>query len=131
MIFHLSFPVSDLDEALDFYETVLGGRRGRREPDWADVALFGVQVTLQHRPADVTAPMPRSRHFGVTLSWQDWEALTAGLKDFVEPPRMNYIGSEREEAKAMIQDPSGNLIEIKAYRNPSAVLGALIAAGPQ
>ncbi len=127
MIFHLSIPVAELDESLAFYEGVLGGVKGRREPQWADIALFGAQLTLQLRPDDVTAPMPRSRHFGATLGWGEWEALVAAIVDFVEPPRIDFRGTEREQAKAMVADPSGNLIELKAYRDPSAVLGKLAA----
>ena len=124
-IFHLSFPVRDLDEALRFYAGVLGAVPGRREETWADIALFGAQLTLQHRPGDVTAPMPRSRHFGATLPWDDWKSLVGRLTDFVELPRVDHEGTEREQAKAMIADPSGNLIELKAYRDPRAVLGEL------
>lgn len=123
-IFHLSFPVNDLDEAITFYST-LGGIVGRRETGWADVALFGAQLTLQHVPEDVLQPMPRSRHFGATLPWQDWEHLVAQLTDFIEGPRIDYSGTKREQAKAMVADPSGNLIELKAYRQPAAVLGLL------
>lgn len=125
-IFHLSFPVRDLDEAIAFY-SALGGVAGRRETAWADVALFGAQLTLQHVPEDVLQPMPRSRHFGATLGWSEWEALVAGLNDFVEPPRIDHRGTEREQAKAMVADPSGNLIEIKAYSDARSVLGELAA----
>lgn len=124
-IFHLSFPVNDLDEAIAFY-SILGGIAGRREDTWADVALFGAQLTLQHAPGDVLQPMPRSRHFGATLPWQEWEDLVARLTGFIEGPRIDYSGTEREQAKAMIADPSGNLIELKAYRQPAAVLGQLV-----
>ena len=124
-IFHLSFPVDDLEQAVGFYVGTLGGVPGRRAQDWADVALFGAQLTLQHRPEDVPAPMPRSRHFGATLPWPEWEGLVHKLTDFVEPPRFDHVGTAREQAKAMVRDPSGNLIEIKAYRDPGAVLGAL------
>ena len=127
-IFHLSFPVRDLDAGVDFYTRVLGGVPGRREANWADVALFGAQLTLQHVPADVLDPMPRSRHFGATLLWTEWEELVARLDDFVEPPRVDHRGSEREQGKAMIRDPSGNLVELKAYRNPRSVLGELAAS---
>lgn len=123
-IFHLSFPVNDLDEALAFYSS-LGGIVGRRETGWADVALFGAQLTLQHVPEDVLQPMPRSRHLGATLSWRGWEHLVSRFTDFVEGPRIDYSGTEREQAKAMVADPSGNLVELKAYRQPAAVLGQL------
>ena len=123
-IFHLSFPVLKLDEAIACYSS-LGGEPGRREAAWADVALFGAQLTLQHVPEDVLQPMPRSRHFGATLSWRDWERLVGGLTGFVERPRVDHQGTDREQGKAMIADPSGNLIEIKAYRQPAAVLGSL------
>ena len=123
-IFHLSFPVHDLDEAIAFY-SILGAIVGRRENGWADVALFGAQVTLQQIPDDVLQPMPRSRHFGATLPWQEWEHLVGQLDGFVERPRIDYPGSDREQAKAMIADPSGNLIELKAYRHPAVVLGTL------
>lgn len=123
-IFHLSFPVRDLDEAIAFY-SALGGVVGRREMGWADVALFGAQLTLQQVPGDVLQPMPRSRHFGATLPWPDWEQLVAQLDGFVEGPRIDYPGTDREQAKAMVADPSGNLIELKAYRQPAAVLGPL------
>lgn len=126
-IFHLSLPVRDLDEAVAFYST-LGGIEGRREDDWTDVALFGAQLTLQHIPKEVLQPMSRSRHFGATLPWGDWEQLVARLRNFVEHPHIDFPGTEREQAKAMIADPSGNLIELKAYRQPAVVLGPLVHA---
>ena len=129
-IFHLSFPVRDLEQGLSWYVATLGGVPGRRAQGWADVALFGAQLTLQHAPDDVLEPMPRSRHFGVTLGWREWETLVGRLRDFAEPPRVDHQGTDREQAKVMVRDPSGNLIELKAYRQPEAVLGGL-AAGPR
>jgi hypothetical protein len=126
-VFHLSYPVRDLDEALAFYVGTLGAVIGRREAEWADIGLFGAQLTLQHVPGDVLSPMPRSRHFGATLPREVWEELVAGLSAFVEPPRRRHEGTDLEERKAMIADPSGNLIELKTYRNPRAVLGDLAA----
>jgi uncharacterized protein len=117
--------VNDLDEAIAFY-SILGGIVSRGETGWADVAIFGAQLTLQHAPEDVLQPLPRSRHSGATLPWQDWEDLVARLTGFIEGPRIEYPSTKREQAKAMVADPSGNLIELKAYRQPAAVLGQLI-----
>lgn len=127
-IFHLSFPVRNLQQSIDFYTDRLGAVPGRREAGWADLALFGAQITLQADSANVADPMPRTRHFGATLPWDRWEALTGALRAlmaFVEAPAISYAGTAKEQGKAMIADPSGNLIEIKAYRQPETVLGAL------
>jgi hypothetical protein len=127
-IFHLSIPVWDLAQSADFYRAVLGATIGRRTEMFVDVLVMGAQITLQHDPASVSSPMPRTRHFGWTLPWAEWELLAAGLESHaivVEPPTMSYPGEQREQAKVMITDPSGNLIELKAYRHPDAVLGRL------
>jgi extradiol dioxygenase family protein len=128
-IFHLSFPVRDLDEAVDFYVTKLDAQIGRRSRANADAFVFGAQLTLQHDPQSVTEPMPRTRHFGATVPWDEWETLAArfaGSDSVVEPALRSYVGEPIEQGKMMIADPSGNLVELKAYRNPAAVLGPLV-----
>ena len=127
-IFHLSFPVRDLDASIAFYVGRLGAVVGRRDTGWADLALFGAQLALQHRPDDVLDPMPRSRHFGATIEWLEWDALVARWGDdieYVEAPTVRHRGTPAEQAKLMIADPSGNHIEIKAYRDAAAVLHGL------
>ncbi|HEX3363658.1 VOC family protein [Phenylobacterium sp.] len=127
-IFHISFPVRDLSEAVSFFRDELGAEIGRHEAGFADVLLFGAQVTLQNDPGNVLKPMPRTRHFGATISWADWETLAhrmGAAKNLVEPPCVSYAGSPTEQGKLMLSDPSGNLIEIKAYRHPEVVLGQL------
>jgi extradiol dioxygenase family protein len=127
-IFHLSFPVRDLLEAISFYRDELGAEIGRSETTFADALLFGAQVTLQNDPDNVLIPMPRSRHFGATVSWAAWETLAmrfANAEKLVEPPSVSYAGQPIEQGKLMIRDPSGNFIELKAYRHPQHVLGPL------
>jgi extradiol dioxygenase family protein len=46
----------------------------------------------------------------------------------IEEAKVSYEGAPTEQGKIMITDPSGNLIEIKAYRHPSQVLGPLADA---
>jgi hypothetical protein len=127
-IFHLSLPVRDLDEAVSFYRDQLGAQIGRQTADFADALVFGAQLTLQNDPVSVSDPMPRTRHFGATLPWAEWELVTERLglsATVVEARTISYAGEPIEQGKMMIQDPSGNLIEIKAYRHPAEVLGPL------
>jgi extradiol dioxygenase family protein len=127
-IFHISFPVRDLSEAVSFYRDELGAEIGRHEVEFADALLFGAQITLQNDPGNVLHPMPRTRHFGATIPWEDWETLAHRFGEavnLVEAPRVSYAGSPTEQGKLMLSDPSGNLIEIKAYRRPENVLGQL------
>ena len=127
-IFHLSFPVRDLPEAISFYRDELGAQIGRNDQSFADALLFGAQVTLQNDPENVLKPMPRTRHFGETIAWSEWERLAERLcevKHLIEAPTVSYSGKPTEQGKLMIQDPSGNLIEIKAYRHPRNILGSL------
>ena len=127
-IFHLSIPVRDLDEAVGFYAQELGAEIGRRTEDFADALVFGAQVTLQNDPGSVTAPMPRTRHFGATIDWDAWQSVAsrfAGSSFVMEAPTISYESEPIEQAKLMVADPSGNLIEIKAYRQPDKVLGPL------
>jgi uncharacterized protein len=83
---------------------------------------------VQNDPTSVSDPMPRTRHFGVTLAWSEWESFSRrfeGRTLLVEAPTISYAGEPVEQAKLMIRDPSGNLIEIKAYRHPEIVLGTV------
>ena len=127
-IFHLSIPVADLEQASHFYQRFLGATVGRTADDWVDILLWGHQITLQHRPDEV---LPRAaqgkRHFGVVLPWTEWQALGAKLEslgtEFLEPPVALHESTPMEQAKLYIQDPSHNVIEIKAYRDFPGVLG--------
>ena len=78
-VFHLSVPVRDLAEAVEFYTARLGARIGRHTDSFVDALVFGAQVTLQNDPAAVDTPMPRTRHFGATLPWDEWESVVARL----------------------------------------------------
>ena len=128
-IFHLSIPVSDLDIAKDFYVKKLSGKVGRSEADWLDILLWGHQITLQLRPDEVLGPEAQGkRHFGVILPWQEWEDLSSHLSsaetEYLQPPEIKFQSTPQEQAKFYLQDPSYNVIEVKAYKNTSIVTGA-------
>lgn len=131
--FHLAFPVHDLDAAWDFYVGVLGCSQGRRSERWLDLDLAGHQLVahLVEEPSTDAGgnavdgdavPVP---HFGVILSWTDWEALAervraAGL-GFVIEPRVRFAGRPGEQGTFFLRDPSGNALEFKAFRDEAQI----------
>lgn len=66
------------------------------------------------------------RHFGAVLEWSDWETLANRLDEmrvqFKVKPNVSGMGTDAEQAKMLLSDPSGNAIEVKDYRNPSVAL---------
>ena len=126
-ILHLSFPVRDVVEARHFYVEVLGCEAARAGDGFQDVWFYGMQITLQDRPDDmVPLSQGSSRHFGVTLGRAQFESLIARLveKDvvWVVPVSTEHEGLGTEQTKAKIADPSGNVIELKTYRDVEAAL---------
>jgi len=118
-IFHLSLSVSDLEASCAFYEEVLGARRGRTTPHWADLWLFGAQLTAYQRPSAVTpSPYREAQHFGATLDWPEWVQRDAALQaDAPAAVVQRVLDAERGSAKLVLRDPDGYLIELKAYRD--------------
>lgn len=126
-IFHLSLPVNDLVETEEFYRRLLGATRGRATAEWVDLILFGHQVTFHQRPEQVVPIESHGvQHFGAILPWPAWEAPCARLEASCYPlelaPRVFAGGTEAEHGKVVLRDPSGHMLELKAYRNLATVL---------
>lgn len=127
--FHLAFPVHDLDAARSFYGEVMGCREGRSAPEWIDFDFYGHQIVthlvskLEETKTGSNAvdghdvPVP---HFGVVLEMGDWhrltERLTAAGTRFEIEPHIRFKGEPGEQATMFFRDPSGNTIEIKAFK---------------
>jgi extradiol dioxygenase family protein len=127
-ILHLSLPVRDLAESRAFYSQVLGCRIGRENRAFVDVWFHGLQLTLHARPEEVVpAAEQGARHFGVTLERAELDTLVARLDargtEWIEPLHSDHRDSPREQTKAKLADPSGNVIEIKSYADPTAAFG--------
>jgi uncharacterized protein len=124
-ILHLSLPVRDLESSRDFYVGVLGCELGRQREQFIDVWFFGMQVTLHERPAQVLGAGEQGvRHFGVTLDPAELHTLVERLAahgvEWLDPVSTDYAGTPREQTKAKLLDPSGNVIELKTYVDPRA-----------
>jgi hypothetical protein len=134
-ILHLSIPVRDLDAARAFYVDALGCEAGQHIGTHAiDVWFFGLQLTLQERPAEVAPDdAPGVRHFGVTLDRAALDALLARLGDhevrWISPVETDTSGRLRGKTSAKLADPSGNVIELKSYDDPRDALGISAPSG--
>ncbi len=127
--FHLAFPVRDLSEARQFYGNLLGCPEGRSSDEWIDFNFYGHQIVAHLSPGEcgetatsaVDSHQVPVRHFGAVLSIPEWEALAAKLKaagtQFVIEPYIRFKGEVGEQATMFFRDPSGNAIEIKAFKN--------------
>ena len=130
--FHVAVPVHDLEAARSFYSGLLGCSEGRSDSRWVDFNLYGHQFVCHLSEASrqgesalnlvdgEQVPVP---HYGVVLSFADWEQLVAKLKagdaDFLIAPDVRFAGQPGEQATFFIADPSGNVLEFKALRNLS------------
>ncbi len=132
-LFHLAFPVKDLEEARKFYGEILGCEEGRSSNEWIDFNLFGHQIVahlapetagVQHRN-EVDADHVPIPHFGIVLQMDDWknlaEKLKAGGVEFVIEPKIRFQGETGEQATMFLLDPSGNALEFKGFADFSQV----------
>jgi extradiol dioxygenase family protein len=140
--FHLAFPVDDLERAREFYGGLLGCREGRSSPTWVDFDFFGHQITAHlvppsrsrgdtsasagdERVSPVDGDGVPVRHFGVILAWDAWQALAESLAArgvrFRIGPRVRFRGQAGEQATMFFEDPSGNALELKAFRDERSV----------
>jgi len=132
-LFHLAFPVHDLEAARDFYGGVLKCPEGRSAETWIDFDLYGHQI-VAHLQAEKTGvevsnavdghdvPVP---HFGVILSMAEWQELAARVRragiGFVIEPYIRFEGQPGEQATMFFLDPSGNALEFKAFADMAQV----------
>jgi extradiol dioxygenase family protein len=107
-ILHLSMPVSELERSRHFYVDVLGCEPGRVQDGSLDVFFYGCQVTLHERPDEVLAPEQRGvRHFGVTLTAEDWSELIERLRARGHPVRASARHRARRDRSRAAQGHGG------------------------
>ena len=129
--FHLAVTVNDLGAAQKFYGEVLGCPAGRSAEHWMDFNLYGHQLVCHEISVAGPAQVPTNRvdgeavpvpHFGVVLDWHDFELLAERLHslgvEFLMEPSIRFAGQSGEQATMFLADPSGNMLEFKAMRNP-------------
>ena len=128
--FHLAIPVSNLEESVAYYKDTLGLREGRSSNKWADFDFFGHQLVCHVSDSineQVTNPVDGEEvpipHFGVVLSIEEFEEFLLQINDknidFIIKPTIRFKGEIGEQRTMFFKDPSGNAIEIKAFKDMS------------
>ncbi|MDG1039567.1 MAG: glyoxalase [Polaribacter sp.] len=128
--FHLAIPVNNLELCRTFYRDVLQCKEGRSSESWVDFNFFGHQLVIHQKdgmyneeavtnPVDGhDVPVP---HFGVVLTWNDWQDLSQRLikekTQFVIAPTIRFQGKIGEQATMFFTDPENNALEFKAFKD--------------
>src|SRR2546428_14142645 len=118
-IFHLAFPVNDLEATKRFYVDGLGCTLGRESSSAVTLELKGHQLVARLAKQ---GPEPQKgiypRHFGLVFtSEEDWQALAdsakaKGLK-FYQHPRRRFARSRMRQATLFLVEPAQNLLAVK------------------
>ena len=132
-LFHLAFPVADIDEARKFYGKLLGCPEGRSAENWVDFDFYGHQIVAHLAPDEIGHKATSAvdghdvpvRHFGAILAMDVWQnladKLTAAGTKFIIEPHVRFKGETGEQATMFFLDPSGNALEFKSFADMSQV----------
>jgi len=101
---HVAFEVTDLDEALAFYERFFDVRMRGRRPKMAWLDLGDQFLALSQ--ADGVTP-DRGRHVGLVVDDKE------GLREELRAAGLDVAAS----GSLRVRDPSGNQLEIVDYRD--------------
>jgi len=130
---HLAIPAGDLKVAKEFYCDVLGCKTGNSEEGrWVDIDFWGNELTLhqsvERLPTvrhDVDMGAVAVPHFGIHLSEDEFNGLKIRIEDagieYLDKPYRRFIGDEFEQETFFIEDPNGNVLEMKTMVNPDVL----------
>ena len=129
--FHLAFPVTDMAETERFYVEVLGCEIGRRTSSSINFNFGGHQIVAHEviqmpdmsDGSGVDGKKVPPFHFGMVLEWDEWhyfrDRLQAMNVNFRIKPHVRYPGKIGEQSTLFIDDPSGNALEFKSFKDAS------------
>ncbi|AFY45897.1 VOC family protein [Nostoc sp. PCC 7107] len=129
-IFHLAFPVSDIQQTKAYYVDGLGCIPGRENPHALILNLYGHQLVAHTTKEPLTKQRTiYPRHFGLIFTQEsDWESLLSKAQThqllFREEAKDRFVGSPLEHRTFFLEDPFYNLLEFKYYRYPEAIFGS-------
>ena len=125
--FHLALPAGNLEKAEHFYTKILGCKTGNKEDGkWVDIDFWGNELTLHQTKMKLPierhdvdmgkVPVP---HFGVHLERKIFEKIKSNLEEnkikYIDKPYTRFKGTKFEQNTFFIEDPNGNILELKTF----------------
>lgn len=130
--FHLALPCASINKTRLFYKDVLGAKIGRSSIKWADVNLFGHQITFTEcgpfkfdsNSYNFNGDILPSFHFGVILNNEDWNNVLQRLesKSNSVVSRIKFLEDKIGEHQSFfVKDPNGFTVEFKCFTDSSDI----------
>ncbi|MCK7589024.1 VOC family protein [Subsaxibacter sp. CAU 1640] len=130
--FHLALPCVNVNKTREFYSDILGAKIGRSAVKWADVNLYGNQITFTEcgpfkfecKSYNFNGDILPSFHFGIILNKSDWQEVLDRLKskkyDIVSEVKFleNKVG---EHHSFFVKDPNDYTVEFKCFTNSQEI----------
>ncbi|HYC96866.1 VOC family protein [Brevundimonas sp.] len=114
-MFHLSLPVTDLAACEHFYREAFAATVQPLRAGVSNIHVFGAQLTLHERTDSALTGHARAEmHFGEVVPVASWMAMRTRLVEVGAPLIRCSEPSEGRRGKLVVQDPSGNLVEINS-----------------
>ena len=126
-VVRLCYPLGEIVGAEKFYTEILGCKTGNREKGkWVDIDFWGNELTLHQ----TKMKLPRERHdvdmgnvpvphFGVHLKKEVFEKIKLNLEtkkiSYIDKPYTRFKGTKFEQNTFFIEDPNGNVLELKTF----------------
>ncbi|RKE95351.1 VOC family protein [Ichthyenterobacterium magnum] len=131
-LFHLSLPCTDVEDTKKFYVETVGAILGRHSNNWADINLFGHQITFTqagkfnfNNPNYVfEGKILPSFHFGIILSVDEWGAMYSKLNklNLELVTQATFLKNKSgEHLSFFVKDPNGYMLEFKSFKKPIEV----------
>jgi extradiol dioxygenase family protein len=130
--FHVSLPCKSIKSTKSFYSDNIGATLGRNTQGWADINLFGNQLTfIKAKKFNFNNPnyvfegkiLP-SFHFGIVLEENVWEEIYSKLRN----KKLNLVEENKflkdksgEHNSFFIKDPNDYMLEFKCFKNPENI----------
>lgn len=130
---HLAIPAGDLELAKKFYCDVMGCETGNSEEGrWIDIDFWGNELTIHQSEErlptvrhDVDMGNVSVPHFGAHMPDEEFQALKARIEaagvEYLDKPYRRFVGTEFEQETFFIEDPNGNVLEMKTMMNPEVL----------